>query len=61
MDFALAYARLQQDDQAFRWLERAYNEHVPGLVRIQQNSDLNRLHGDPRYQALIKRIGLPPF
>ncbi len=59
LDFAFAYARLGQDDQAFRWLDKAYDDHVPGLVWLQQNSDLNRLRGYPRYQALIKRIGLP--
>jgi TolB-like protein len=59
LEFAFAYARLGQDDQAFRWLDKAYDDHVPGLVWLQQNSDLNRLHGDPRYRALIRRIGLP--
>jgi len=59
LDFAFAYARLGQDDEAFRWLDKAYDDHVPGLVWLQQNSDLNRLRGDPRYRVLIRRIGLP--
>lgn len=59
LEVAFVFARLGQDDEAFRWLDKAYDDHVPMLVRIQQASDLNRLHGDPRYQALIKRIGLP--
>jgi len=47
-------------DEVFHWLEKAYDDHVPKLVRIQQDSDLNSLHDDPRFQALVKRIGLPP-
>jgi TolB-like protein/DNA-binding winged helix-turn-helix (wHTH) protein len=59
LEFASAYARLGQHDEVFRWLEKAYEDHVPLLIRIQQDSDLNSLHGDPRYQALVQRIGLP--
>src|ERR1700722_4038216 len=59
LEFASAYARLGQNDEVFQWLEKAYDDHVPLLVRIQQDSDLNSLHGDPRYQNLVKRIGLP--
>jgi tetratricopeptide (TPR) repeat protein len=60
LEFASAYARLGQKNEVFQWLEKAYDDHVPKLVRIQQDSDLNSLHGDPRFQALVKRIGLPP-
>jgi TolB-like protein/DNA-binding winged helix-turn-helix (wHTH) protein len=59
LEFASAYARLGQNDEAFQWLEKAYDDHVPKLVRIQHNIDLNSVHDDPRYQALVKRIGLP--
>jgi hypothetical protein len=59
LEFAFAYAPLGQDDEVFQSLEKAYDHHVPLLVRIQQDTDLNSLHGDPRYQALVKRIGLP--
>lgn len=59
LEFASAYARLGQNDEIFRWLEKAYEDHVPKLVRIQQNIDLNSVHDDPRYQDLVKRIGLP--
>ena len=59
LEFAFVYARLGQKDEAFRWLDKAYDDHVPWLVRIHQHSDLDSLRGDPRYEALIKRIGLP--
>lgn len=59
LEFASAYARLGQNDEVFQWLEKAYDDHVPKLVRIQHNIDLNSVHDDPRYQDLVKRIGLP--
>ena len=59
LEFAFAYARLGQNDEAFRWLDKAYDDHVPGLIWLQQNSELNRLRGDPRFRALVTRIGLP--
>jgi TolB-like protein/DNA-binding winged helix-turn-helix (wHTH) protein len=59
MEMAFAYARLGRDDDAIRWLGNAYDDHVPGLVRIQRELDLNRLHRDPRFLAVVKRIGLP--
>ena len=59
LEFACAYARLGQDDEALRWMEKAYNDRVPDLATIWMHPELNDLHGDPRYQALIKRIGLP--
>ena len=59
LEFASAYARLGQNDEVFQWLEKAYDDHVPKLVRIQQDPDLNSLHSDPRYQDLVKRLGLP--
>jgi TolB-like protein/DNA-binding winged helix-turn-helix (wHTH) protein/tetratricopeptide (TPR) repeat protein len=59
LEFAFVYARLGQKDEAFRWLDKAYDDHVPWLVRIHQHSELDPLRGDPRYRALVKRIGLP--
>jgi hypothetical protein len=57
LNFAFAYARLGQDDEAFRWLDKAYDDHVPMLIYLQQDSELNRLRGDPRFLALVKRRG----
>ena len=59
MEFAFAYARLEQKDEAFRWLDKAYDEHAPWLILIGRHTDLDSLRGDPRYDALVKRVGLP--
>jgi len=59
-DVATAYAILGERDEAFQWLEKAYATHNTGLVSIKSHAGFDTLHSDPRYAALLKRIGLPP-
>ena len=60
LHFAVRYARLGRKDEALRCLERAYDEHVPWLIFIQNDPDFDSLHSDPRYEAIVKKLGLPP-
>ena len=57
--FAEAYVGLGQKDQAVTWLERAYNEHDRWMVYIASNPGLDRLHSEPRFQALLRRMNFP--
>jgi tetratricopeptide (TPR) repeat protein len=58
-DFALVYTGLGDRDMAFQWLETAYSERV---MRIQELNEphFDSLRGDPRYEDLLRRIGIPP-
>jgi TolB-like protein/DNA-binding winged helix-turn-helix (wHTH) protein len=58
--FAGTTARLGRKQETLHYLEQAYAEHVPWLVFIQSDPDFDGLHSDPRYQAIVKKIGLPP-
>jgi hypothetical protein len=51
LDFAHLYALLGRKEEALRYLEQAYAEHVPWLVFIQNTPDFDSLHSEPRYQA----------
>jgi len=53
------YARLGDKDQAFNWLEKAYEEHDALLVYLNVNPMFQPLHSDPRFQDLLRRIGIP--
>ena len=55
---AFVHARLGQLDEAFRWLERAYAERSVRLVWIKVDPRFRPLSADPRYPALVKRMGL---
>jgi serine/threonine-protein kinase len=56
---ARVHAFRAEPDQAFAWLERAYQAHDSDLVYLKPDPFLKPLHGDPRWGALLKRIGLP--
>lgn len=56
---AAIYAALDARDEAFDWLERAWAEHEPMLITLQVHPFLTRLRDDPRFGALLRRLGFP--
>jgi Tfp pilus assembly protein PilF len=55
----LNYAALGEKDQAFAWLEKAYAEKSNALVWIKIDPSSANFRSDPRYAALLKKMGLP--
>lgn len=55
--FALHYAGLGERDQALQWLERAHQERSTVLAHLRLDPRLRSLHDDPRFGALVQRIG----
>ena len=45
-------------DAAFEWLERAYTQRDGGLVEMKASPRLRSLHGDPRWGAFLRKMGL---
>jgi uncharacterized protein HemY len=58
--FAFAYAALGEKDQAFSYLEKAYENRDSELTRLQTNPRLDPLRSDPRFQDLLRRMNFPP-
>ena len=57
---AVIYAGLEDKDKTFSWLERAYSDRSYYLpVYLTTDARLDRLHSDPRFKDLVRRIGLP--
>ena len=57
---AVIYAGLGDRDQAFTWLNRAYDKRSYLLaVYLSTDARLDSLHADPRFDDLRRRIGLP--
>jgi eukaryotic-like serine/threonine-protein kinase len=57
--FALIYAALGDKDQAFAWLEKSIEEHDLITVRLKVDARFDSLRSDPRFAALVRRVGLP--
>lgn len=55
---AVIYAGLRDTEQAFEWLEKAYQDSNDWLVWVKVSPELDGLRSDPRYDDLLKRIGL---
>ncbi len=57
------YARLGRTDEAFEWLERAYEERDGSLAFIKgwppYGSLIELLRSDPRFQDLLRRMNFP--
>ena len=47
-----------ETDAAFEWLERAYAQRDSGLFGLRTSPPLRSLHGDPRWSALLKKMGM---
>ena len=59
-NFAVIYAGLSQKDEAFNWLNRAYDDRSYMLaVYLNTDTRLDSLRSDPRFNELRRRIGLP--
>ena len=48
-----------ESSKALEWLERAYAQHDPGLAHLKGNPCFKVLEDDPRYEAFLKKMGLP--
>jgi eukaryotic-like serine/threonine-protein kinase len=55
---ALAYASIGDKDQAFAWLDKAYEDRFFLLMWIKPDPRFDLIRADPRYQQLIRRLNL---
>ena len=58
LDVASIYAALGDSENALTWLERAMRERASALGFLAQNPAFDGLHGDPRFAAIVERIGV---
>ena len=57
---AVVIAFTGDKDETMKYLEASYRMHDPDLIFIQNEPLFDFLHSNPRYQALVKKMGLPP-
>ena len=57
--FAVVYTALGNNDEAMRWLERAFDERSDFLIYLAVDPIFDPLRSDPRFSRLVRRVGLP--
>jgi len=53
------YSALGQIDEAFEWLNQAYEQHDMQMVSLLTNPTLDSLRSHARFADLVRRVGLP--
>ncbi len=56
LNLALAYGDLGDKDQAFAWLDKAYDDHSEYLMWLNYDPRFDSLRSDPRFAELAKRV-----
>ena len=59
-EVGLIHARLEDKERAFEWLYKAYEERDVNIVRLKEGILTTPLRSDPRYNDLLRRVGLAP-
>jgi TolB-like protein/tetratricopeptide (TPR) repeat protein len=57
--FAMLAITMGDPEQAFNWLDKAYEEHDSGLVFLKTNPIYMPIRSDPRFQAFLRRMKFP--
>lgn len=55
---AVVYAGLGQNDEAFYWLENAFQERSEMIPWLRIGMEVDNLRGDPRFHDYLRRVGL---
>ncbi len=59
LDLARLEAQVGEREKAFQHLEAAFVERSPGLVLLKVDSAWDRIRDDPRFAALVRKVGIP--
>lgn len=57
---AMVYAGLGEQDKAFEWLEKAYEDREGRITILKVAPEFDSLRKDRRFAELVKRVGLAP-
>lgn len=52
-------AQIGDKDKAFEYLEKSYQERELWMAYLQVDPRLDPLRGDPRFDEMVRRVGLP--
>lgn len=56
--FAIVYVGLGEKEQALAWLEKTYQDRSSDLIWLKVEPLFDALRSEPRFQDLLRRVGL---
>jgi hypothetical protein len=59
MGIAPRYLKAGDHDRAMHWLEKAYEAHSANLPYVAADPLWDPMRSNPRFQALVRKLGLP--
>jgi TolB-like protein/Tfp pilus assembly protein PilF len=59
LNFAQIYSSLGLTEEAFGWLEKAFEERAIWLPFLKVDVKFDPLRDDPRFKELVRRVGIP--
>lgn len=59
LQIAAVHLGLQDKESGIEWVEKAARDRSGELVRIMWYPPFDSLHGDPRYESIVRQLGLP--
>jgi tetratricopeptide (TPR) repeat protein len=62
LTLAYRYVKIGKKEEALNWLEKAFENPSPAFPSaINNNPDYDNLRSEPRFQAIIKKMGLSEY
>ena len=61
LSLAKTYALLDKKEELLNWMENAVELNLPNALRINNDPDFDSLRSEPRYIAIIKKLGLSEY
>ena len=55
----MVYADQGKADSAFLWFDRQQNWGIQPMLGLQSDRHIDPMRGDPRFAALLRRLGIP--
>jgi TolB-like protein len=58
-DIAIVYLGLGEKEEAYRWLEKAFDERSAWMVYLNMDPRLDNLRSESRFKELVRKVELP--
>lgn len=56
---AMIYSQKGEIDEAFKWLEKSYQDHEVEMYWLKVEPPFEPIRSDPRYQEMLDKVGFP--